>query len=164
MAAAGPCQPVVRSLVDRQRISRPRTCAARLERNQYVAPPWTFMLRRRRALQRFASLANREGPRPAFQPRGNLRYLGPGSILGRGANSPQQATWPASQEPAEIIEPLRRGAWRSLASALDWGSRGRRFKSCRPDLHFLTSHPSRPKHQHKRRRPATQPGFARPSS
>ena len=25
------------------------------------------------------------------------------------------------------------GAWRSLASALDWGSRGRRFKSCRPD-------------------------------
>ena len=27
----------------------------------------------------------------------------------------------------------RNGAWRSLASALDWGSRGRRFKSCRPD-------------------------------
>ena len=26
------------------------------------------------------------------------------------------------------------GAWRSLASALDWGSRGRRFKSCRPDF------------------------------
>ena len=26
------------------------------------------------------------------------------------------------------------GAWRSLASALDWGSRGRRFKSCRPDI------------------------------
>ena len=26
------------------------------------------------------------------------------------------------------------GAWRSLASALDWGSRGRRFKSCRSDL------------------------------
>ena len=26
------------------------------------------------------------------------------------------------------------GAWRSLASVLDWGSRGRRFKSCRPDL------------------------------
>ena len=25
------------------------------------------------------------------------------------------------------------GAWRSLASARDWGSRGRRFKSCRPD-------------------------------
>ena len=25
------------------------------------------------------------------------------------------------------------GAWRSLASALDWGSRGRRFKSCRPE-------------------------------
>ena len=26
------------------------------------------------------------------------------------------------------------GAWRSLASARDWGSRGRRFKSCRPDF------------------------------
>ena len=26
------------------------------------------------------------------------------------------------------------GLWRSLASALDWGSRGRRFKSCQPDL------------------------------
>ena len=25
------------------------------------------------------------------------------------------------------------GAWRSLASALEWGSRGRRFESCRPD-------------------------------
>ena len=25
------------------------------------------------------------------------------------------------------------GAWRSLASALEWGSRGRRFKSARPD-------------------------------
>ena len=30
------------------------------------------------------------------------------------------------------------GAWRSLASALDWGSRGRRFKSCRPDLPCIT--------------------------
>ena len=27
----------------------------------------------------------------------------------------------------------RNGLWRSLASALDWGSRGRRFKSCQPD-------------------------------
>ena len=26
------------------------------------------------------------------------------------------------------------GAWRSLASALEWGSRGRRFESCRPDF------------------------------
>ena len=26
------------------------------------------------------------------------------------------------------------GAWRSLASALAWGARGRRFKSCRPDF------------------------------
>ncbi len=26
------------------------------------------------------------------------------------------------------------GAWRSLASVLDWGSRGRRFESCRPDV------------------------------
>ena len=26
------------------------------------------------------------------------------------------------------------GLWRSLASALDWGSRGRRFKSCQPDF------------------------------
>ena len=25
------------------------------------------------------------------------------------------------------------GAWRSLASAFDWGSKGRRFKSCCPD-------------------------------
>ena len=31
------------------------------------------------------------------------------------------------------------GAWRSLASALDWGSRGRRFKSCRPDVCSLMS-------------------------
>ena len=30
------------------------------------------------------------------------------------------------------------GAWRSLASALDWGSRGRRFKSCRPDSPWIT--------------------------
>ena len=28
----------------------------------------------------------------------------------------------------------RFGAWRSLASALEWGSRGRRFESCRPDF------------------------------
>ena len=26
------------------------------------------------------------------------------------------------------------GAWRSLVSALDWGSRGRWFESSRPDL------------------------------
>jgi hypothetical protein len=26
------------------------------------------------------------------------------------------------------------GAWRSLASALAWGARGRRFESCRPDF------------------------------
>ena len=86
----------------------------------------------------FVASPSRDPPRPAFQRHGNLRYLGPGSILGRRADSPQQAAWPAaqrtSQQPAEIIEPLRRGAWRSLASALDWGSRGRRFKSCRPDL------------------------------
>jgi hypothetical protein len=31
------------------------------------------------------------------------------------------------------------GAWRSLASALDWGSRGRRFKSCRPDFGLIAS-------------------------
>jgi hypothetical protein len=27
----------------------------------------------------------------------------------------------------------RFGAWRSLASASEWGSEGRKFKSCRPD-------------------------------
>ena len=27
----------------------------------------------------------------------------------------------------------RYGAWRSLASASEWGSEGRKFKSCRPD-------------------------------
>ena len=26
------------------------------------------------------------------------------------------------------------GAWRSLASASEWGSEGRKFKSCRPDI------------------------------
>lgn len=31
------------------------------------------------------------------------------------------------------------GAWRSLASASDWGSEGRRFKSCRPDSESLTT-------------------------
>ena len=40
--------------------------------------------------------------------------------------------WPGSSSP-----PNGFGAWRSLASALDWGSRGRRFKSCRPDLQVL---------------------------
>ena len=37
--------------------------------------------------------------------------------------------------PRRGVEPRLRhsGTWRSLASALDWGSRGRRFKSCRPD-------------------------------
>jgi hypothetical protein len=30
----------------------------------------------------------------------------------------------------------RSGAWRSLASASEWGSEGRRFKSCRPDFFF----------------------------
>ena len=30
------------------------------------------------------------------------------------------------------------GAWRSLASALEWGSRGRRFKSSRPDQIYST--------------------------
>ena len=34
----------------------------------------------------------------------------------------------------QCLCPSGSGAWRSLASALDWGSRGRRFKSCRPDL------------------------------
>ena len=29
---------------------------------------------------------------------------------------------------------LATGAWRSLASASEWGSEGRKFKSCRPDL------------------------------
>ena len=28
------------------------------------------------------------------------------------------------------------GLWRSLASAFDWGSKGRRFKSCQPDSEF----------------------------
>ena len=32
------------------------------------------------------------------------------------------------------------GLWRSLASALDWGSRGRRFKSCQPDSVKLEAH------------------------
>src|SRR5262245_42613883 len=35
----------------------------------------------------------------------------------------------------------RLGAWRSLASAPEWGSGGRWFESSRPDIHFLTSHP-----------------------
>ena len=30
---------------------------------------------------------------------------------------------------------MENGTWRSLVSVLDWGSRGRRFKSSRPD-HF----------------------------
>ena len=30
--------------------------------------------------------------------------------------------------------PFHPGPWRSLVSALDWGSRGRRFESCRPDF------------------------------
>jgi hypothetical protein len=32
------------------------------------------------------------------------------------------------------VKILPYGAWRSLASALAWGARGRRFKSCRPDF------------------------------
>ena len=33
------------------------------------------------------------------------------------------------------------GLWRSLASAFDWGSKGRRFKSCQPDSIFLEQTP-----------------------
>ena len=34
------------------------------------------------------------------------------------------------------------GLWRSLVSALDWGSRGREFKSPQPDKSFPRSHGS----------------------
>ena len=45
-------------------------------------------------------------------------------------------TDPAPSSPEGPLEqdPISLGLWRSLASALDWGSRGRRFKSCQPDL------------------------------
>jgi putative endonuclease len=33
-----------------------------------------------------------------------------------------------------LFKSKKRGAWRSLASALEWGSRGRRFESDRPDF------------------------------
>ena len=61
--------------------------------------------------------------------------------IGRGATRVAQS--PGVCDSAEVGAEVRRcqclcpsgsGAWRSLASALDWGSRGRRFKSCRPDL------------------------------
>jgi hypothetical protein len=37
----------------------------------------------------------------------------------------------------------RRGAWRSLVSALVWGTKGRRFESGRPDWECGTEHLSR---------------------
>ena len=37
------------------------------------------------------------------------------------------------QPPLESNRPRFFGLWRSLVSALDWGSRGRRFESCQPD-------------------------------
>src|SRR5688572_500406 len=36
------------------------------------------------------------------------------------------------------------GLWRSLVSALDWGSRGRRFKSSQPDHQEVRSAPVQP--------------------
>ena len=52
------------------------------------------------------------------------------------------------RSPREAICPAQLsyvGVWRSLASALDWGSRGRRFKSCRPDHRGAPSGERRPR-------------------
>src|SRR5205823_8613105 len=40
---------------------------------------------------------------------------------------------PAVRSDAEYPRPTCHGLWRSLVSALDWGSRGREFKSRQPD-------------------------------
>ena len=51
------------------------------------------------------------------------------------------------------------GLWRSLVSALDWGSRGRRFKSCQPDgvsrTHVPKLHPIRVSAEQRGEQPLT---------
>ncbi len=47
-----------------------------------------------------------------------------------------------------------------FGSALDWGSSGRRFKSCRPDHFSFSKHPTKPIKIPNR---AVEKGFDRPS-
>ncbi len=47
--------------------------------------------------------------------------------------------WNRSGEKVRL-NPSDTGVWRSLASAFDWGSKGRRFKSCHPDLQNLMTY------------------------
>src|SRR6185436_15102463 len=65
--------------------------------------------------------AERRRVTPAARPP-SLWAAGP---LGYNLAPPAPGRWPRAV--------ITFGVWRSLASALDWGSRGRRFKSCHPD-------------------------------
>src|SRR6185503_6887062 len=60
-----------------------------------------------------------------------LRRHGPGRQAREPAHASRALTPP--ERPLYNLCPFSFGAWRSLASALAWGARGRRFKSCRPD-------------------------------
>ena len=66
-------------------------------------------------------------PRGNSDRRSSRRQCGPTMLGGRRCQLAQ--VYNSSQ----CVRIPGIGAWRSLASALDWGSRGRRFKSCRPD-------------------------------
>ena len=115
---------------DQQHPRRGDTCGRR--RSHWCPPPRTAWCRRPRSLA--GGTRPRKRPRPATR-RGSGAHV---VAVRRGA---QPATWkeprfrPCPGPALRFTPPCRAGfrAVAQLGSALDWGSRGRRFKSCQPD-------------------------------
>ena len=93
-----------------------------------------------------AAEADLERPLPPLEPQGLDDAADRGRGPARGARHRGRLRRPVGWRGAggRLVRSLTHpGPWRSLVSALDWGSRGRRFESSRPDSMEVCAEPVR---------------------